>query len=217
MLLWGYWNLIWPNTKEKHTLEFSKVRFVWTNCYKYESWLALMASRFSIKILSLISVFGFDTEKKYDEKNACVQRGNSNCGNINFVKSESRYLKMSKYQNIKIAHNSCIKWGRWTWVVPYWFEKIMDVSNFVFYYQFEIVCRSWYCSANQNFFFWLKTQILKTSWSAQIFARKLMKLMQKGKCFRNKVYSPKELFQWIQNSIRKWKTNHILIKPSSRF
>ena len=71
-----------------------------------------MASRFSIKILSLISVFGFDTEKKYDEKNACVQRGNSNCGNINFVKSESRYLKMSKYQNIKIAHNSCIKWGR---------------------------------------------------------------------------------------------------------
>lgn len=137
----------------------------------------------------------------------------------NTIKRKHMMQRVEVYY-IKIAHNSCIKWGRWTWVVPYWFEKIMDVSNFVFYYQFEIVCRSWYCSADQNFFFfffWLRSQILKISWSAQIFVRKLMKLMQKGKCFRNKVYSPKELFQWIQNSIRKWKTNHILVKPSSRF
>ena len=95
-----------------------------------------MASWFSIRILSLRSLFGSDTEKKYDEKNACVQLGNSNWGNV-FVKSESNYLR--KCQNIKIANNSS---RRWTCFVTYWFEKIMDVSTFVLYFQFEIVCRS---------------------------------------------------------------------------
>ena len=35
-------------------------------------------------------IFGFDTEKKYDEKNACMQRGKQKLGNI-FVKSKKSY------------------------------------------------------------------------------------------------------------------------------
>ena len=44
-----------------------------------------------------------------------------------------------------------------------------------------------------------------------------MKLMQNWKRFRKKVASPKEFFQFSQNSVRKLKTNHILVKSSSRF
>ena len=87
--------------------------------------------------------------KKHDEKNACVQLGNSNWRN---TKKRGQLLKkMSKYQNIKIANNSSIKWGSWTCVVTYWFEKIMDVSTFVLYFQFEIFCRSWFKFLIGNF------------------------------------------------------------------
>ena len=37
------------------------------------------------------SLFGFDTEKKYDKNNAWVQRGSSNRGNIIFVKNVGNY------------------------------------------------------------------------------------------------------------------------------
>ena len=57
-------------------------------------------------------------------------------------KREQLLKKMSKYQNIKIANNISIKWGSRTCVVTYWFEKIMDVSAFVLYFQCEIFCRS---------------------------------------------------------------------------
>ena len=78
------------------------------------------------------SLFGFDTEKKY-EKNACVQLGKSNWRNIS-EKQGQLLKKMSKYQNIKVANNSSIKWGSWTCVVTYWVKKIMDVSTFVLYF-----------------------------------------------------------------------------------
>ena len=48
--------------------------------------------------------------------------------------------KISK--NIKIANNSNLRNWTWTCVVTDWFEKIMDVSNFVFHFQFDILCRS---------------------------------------------------------------------------
>ena len=57
-------------------------------------------------------------------------------------KREQLLKKMSKYQNIKIANNISIKWGSRTCVVTYWFEKIMDVSAFVLYFQFEVFCGS---------------------------------------------------------------------------
>ena len=60
-------------------------------------------------------------------------------------------VKISKYQDIKIANNSSIKWGSWTCVVTYWFEKIMDVSTFVLYFQFEIFCRLWFKFLIGNF------------------------------------------------------------------
>ena len=53
-------------------------------------------------------------------------------------------------ENVKIANNN-IKWGSWTCVVTYWFEKIMDVSTFVLYFQFEIFCRSWFKFLIGNF------------------------------------------------------------------
>ena len=56
----------------------------------------------------------------------------------------------------------------------------------------EISDREFYCSADQDFFYWLRTRIFKTAWSTQIFVWKLMKLMQKWKSLRNKVSSPKE-------------------------
>ena len=145
-----------------------------------------------------------------------MKRGNSNWG-----KRGQLLKKVSNYQNNKIANNSSIKWRRWTCFVTYWLEKIMDVSTFVFYGQFEIFCRSWFEFLIRNFtvvliriFPWLRTRIFKITWSTKIFVRKLMKLMQNQKRFRNKVSSPKEFFQ---NSIRKRKRNHILVKPSSRF
>ena len=77
------------------------------------------------------STFGFNTEEKHDEKNAGLKRGNSNWGNMNIVKSGNSYQR--KYQNIKVGNCSSNKWGRWTCVVTYWFEKFMDVSTFVLY------------------------------------------------------------------------------------
>ena len=59
--------------------------------------------------------------------------------------------KMSKYQNIKIANNSSIKWASWTCVVTYWFKKIMDISTFALYFQFQIFCTSWFKFLIGNF------------------------------------------------------------------
>ena len=53
-------------------------------------------------------------------------------------------------ENVKIANNN-IKWGSWTCVVTYWFEKIMDVSTFVLYFQFQIFCGSWFKFLIGNF------------------------------------------------------------------
>ena len=54
------------------------------------------------------SLFGFDTEKKYDEKNACVQFELKK----HLCEKRGQLLKkISKYRNIKIANNSSMKWG----------------------------------------------------------------------------------------------------------
>ena len=49
---------------------------------------------------------------------------------------------VKKYQNIKMANNSNLRNWTWTCVVTYWFKKNMDASNFVLYFQFQILCRS---------------------------------------------------------------------------
>ena len=104
----------------------------------------------------------------------------------------------------------------------YWFKKFMDISTVVIYCWFEIFCRSGidFLKGNvsvvliRNFFHAWSS---KTTWSTQLFVSKLMKLMQKWKLLRNKVVSLKDFFQLRQNSVRKWKANHILVKSSSRF
>ena len=97
-------------------------------CYESVSWLELMASS------------AYNLEIRIEERSLWKAR--------TVVKEN---VKMSKYQYIKIANNSSIKWGSWTCVVTYWFEKIMDVSTFVLYFQFEIFCRSWFKFLIGNF------------------------------------------------------------------
>ena len=151
--------------------------------------LVLLASWFSIKILSMGSLFGFDTEKNMMKRshvcNLKIRIEETSLWKARTVIKEN--VKISKYQIIKIANNSKIKWGSWTCVVTYWFEKIMDVSAFVLYFQFEIFCGSWFkfligkftVVLIRIFFFWLSARIFKTTWSTQIFFSKLAKLMEK--------------------------------------
>ena len=56
-------------------------------------------------------------------------------------KREHLLSKMSKYQNIKIANNSKIKW-RDELVCYLLVQKLMNVSTFLLYYQFEGFCKS---------------------------------------------------------------------------
>ena len=61
--------------------------------------------------------------------------------------------------------------------------------------------QEFHCSADQDFSL-IDNPNFKNNLVHKIFVRKLMKLMQNQKRFRNKVTSPKEFFQ---NSIRKRK------------
>ena len=54
-------------------------------------------------------------------------------------KREHLLNKMSKYQNIKIANNSKIKWR--DELACYLLVQIMDLSTFPLYYQFEVFCK----------------------------------------------------------------------------
>ena len=104
-----------------------------------------MASWFSIKILLMRSVFAFGNKKGMMMKRTHV------C-NLKIRIEETSLWKARTVikENVKIANNN-IKWGSWTCVVTYWFEKIMDVSTFVLYFQFEIFCRSWFKFLIGNF------------------------------------------------------------------
>ena len=103
-----------------------------------------MASWFSINILSMRSLFYFNTEKK-------LMKSTHVC-NLEIRIEETSLWKARTVikENVKIANNN-IKWGSWTCVVTYWFEKIMDVSTFVLYFQLEIFCRSWFKFLIGNF------------------------------------------------------------------
>ena len=61
--------------------------------------------------------------------------------------------KMSKYQNIKLANNSSIKWESWNCWLLCGSKKSHGciVSTFVLYFQFEIFCRSWFKFLIGNF------------------------------------------------------------------
>ena len=122
-----------------------------TNCHESISWLVLMASGFSIKILSMRSLFGIDTEKKTWWKGRMCATWKFELKKHLCEKRGQLLKKISKYQNIKIANNSSMKWGSWICFVTYWLEKIMDVSTFVLYFQFETFCRSWFKFPIGNF------------------------------------------------------------------
>ena len=121
--------------------------------------------------------------------------------------------KVSKYQNIKIANNSSIKWGSWTCVVTYWFEKIMDVSTFVLYFQFEIYWGSWFKFLIRNFTVVLIRNFFR-DWEPEF-------LKQPHRYFsgnwRNWWKNKSALGIKYLHRKRKRKTNHTLVKPSSRF
>ena len=98
-----------------------------------------MASWFSIKILSMRSLFGFDTGKNMMKKthvcNFEIRIEETSLWKERTVIKEN--VKISKYQNLKIGNN--------------WFVRTMDVSGFVLYFQFEIFCRSWFKFLIGNF------------------------------------------------------------------
>ena len=99
------------------------------------------------------TLFGFDTEKSIMKRthvcNLEIPIEETSSWKVRTVIKEN--VKISKYQDVKIANNSSIKWGSWTCVVTYWLEKIMDVSTLVLYFQFEIFCRSWFKFLIGNF------------------------------------------------------------------
>ena len=88
---------------------FKGKHFIGQNCYESMSWLVLMASWFSIKISSMRSLFGFDTGKNWWKENMCATWKFELKKHL--CERRGQLLKkMSKYQNIKIANNSSIKW-----------------------------------------------------------------------------------------------------------
>ena len=110
--------------------------------------------------------------------------------------------KMSKYQNIKIANNSSIKWGSWTCVVTYWFEKIMVVL----YFQFEIFCRSWFkflignftVSADQKFFPDWEPEFLKQLVLTDIFSGNWWNWCKNESALGIKYLHWRHLFNWVK-------------------
>ena len=64
--------------EEKHTLQILNVSILLDNVLRIRVLIGFMASWFSVKILPLRSLFGFDTEIYYNEKNPCMQHGNPN-------------------------------------------------------------------------------------------------------------------------------------------
>ena len=114
--------------------------------------------------------------------------------------------KVSKYQNIKIANNSSIKWGSWTCVVTYWFEKIMDVSTFVLYFQFEIFCRLWFKFLIGNFtvvliriFFpdW-EPEFLKQLGPQRYFSGNLWNWWKNKSALGTKYLHRRNFFNWVK-------------------
>ena len=73
-------------------------------------WLVLMACWFSIKSFPMRSLFSFDTEKNM-MKRTHVCNLEIRIEETSLWKARILLKKMSKYQNIKIANNSSIKWG----------------------------------------------------------------------------------------------------------
>ena len=136
---------------------------------------------------------------------------------------------IKKYQNIKIANNSNLRNWTWTCVVTDWFEKIMDVSNFVFHFQFDILCRSKSKFLIGNFtvvlirnFFpdWEPKFLKQIGLHRHVSGNWWNWWKNKGALeikYRNKVSSPEEFFPLSQNLLRKQKTNHIIVKPLLRF
>ena len=68
------------------------------------------------------------------KKHLCEKRGQ-------LLKKMSKNIKISTYP-ITVTCEIELELVPWTCIVTYWFEKIMDASNFVLYFQFEILCRS---------------------------------------------------------------------------
>ena len=172
----------------------------------------LMASWFLIKTLS-IDHFLDSTQKKNMMKRTHV------C-NLEIRIEETSLWKARTVikENVKIANNN-IKWGSWTCVVTYWFEKIMDVSTFVLYFQFEIFCRSWFKFLIGNFIVVLIRNFLP-DWEPEILKQLGPHRYFSGNWWNwweNKSIFTGGIFSIESNLLRKRKANHILVKPSSRF
>ena len=151
------------------------------------------------------SLFGVDTEKNL-MKRMHVYNLEIRIEETTFWKARTLLKKISKYQNIKIANNSSIKSGSWPCVVTYWFEKIMDVSTFVLYFQFEIFCRSWFKFLIGNFTVVL-IRILFCNWEPgflkqfgprKYFSGKWWNSWKKKSALVTKYLHRRNFFNWVK-------------------
>ena len=150
MLSWGCWNLIWPNTEEIYTLQFLKVSICLDKLLRIRELIGFNGYLiFNKDFVNEITFWRRHRKNLMKRMHVCNLE--IRIEETTFWKARTLLKKISKYQNIKIANNSSIKSGSWPCVVTYWFEKIMDVSTFVLYFQFEIFCRSWFKFLIGNF------------------------------------------------------------------
>ena len=133
-----------------------------------------------------------------------VQCGISNSGNMNFMKGENCHWR--KYQNIKLL---------WQAIAA----SLNGIDELVLlllwrnhgYINFCPLLLAWDILSIRFYITDWEPEVLKQLDPHKIFVRKLGKLMR----FRVKVALPHEFFQLSKNLVRKLKTNHILVKPSS--
>ena len=135
----------------------------------WPDWLVLMASWFSIKISLMRSLFGFDAGKNMVERTHVCNLEIRIEETSNICEKRGQLLKkMSKYQNIKLANNSSIKWESWNCWLLCGSKKSHGciVSTFVLYFQFEIFCRSWFKFLIGNFTV-VMTKIFFPDWESE--------------------------------------------------
>ena len=119
------------------------------------SWFVLMASWFSIKMLLLRSPFGFNTEKKYDEKKTGAMR------NFEFRKHElyerwKSILKEILWQAIAASLNGIDE-----------LVLLLTALKKSWIYQLLSFIVSLRYFVNQVLHYWLRTWSFKTTWSTQ--------------------------------------------------
>ena len=157
-----------------------------------------------MKILTLRSYFRFDTEKNMMKKIYVC--------NVEIQIEETLSLLKAKAvvkENVKISNLFTKYLNRQKQqmnVVTYWFEKIMDVSTFDLYYQFEVFCRSRFkflignfiVVLIRNFFCNWEPEFLKEPGPRRYFSRNWWNWCKNKSALGIEYLYRRNLFNWIK-------------------